>query len=237
MRKRMFLGLFVLSIGFIHAQSSDTTIYAQGKIVNASTKQAVVAKISFQSLPYGNKVGSRTGSEYSFPLFDNDKYAITVEAAGFETYKTTVDPATANSSRKVVKDIELIYAAPKAAPEPELNKVIVLNSLNFDKMSSRISAAAHEELNKIAKMLIERPSMAIQIEGHTEKDTNKEIGRENLKLSKERVIAVKKYLVAKGVSANRVDTKAFGGTKPIYLGNDPKQRALNRRVEIRILKN
>jgi OmpA-OmpF porin, OOP family len=237
MRKWTVFGLLLLSIRFIQAQSSDTTIFAQGKIMNASNKQAVIARVSFQSLPYGNKVGSRMGSEYAFPLFDNDKYTITVEADGFETYITTLDPATANSSRKVVKDVELIYAAPKAAAEPELNKVIVLNSLNFDKMSSRISAAAHEELNEIAKMLIERPSMAIQIEGHTEKDTNKEIGRENLKLSKERVISVKKYLVSKGVSANRVETKAFGGTKPIYLGNDPKQRALNRRVEIRILKN
>ncbi len=237
MRKWTVFGLFLLSIRFIQAQSSDTTIFAQGKIMNASNKQAVIAKVSFQSLPYGNKVGSRMGSEYAFPLFDNDKYTITVEADGFETYITTLDPATANSSRKVVKDVELMYAAPKAAPEPELSKVIALNSLKFERERWDILPAAHNELDEIAKTLIEKPSMKIQIEGHTEKDANSAVGRENMVLSKKRVSAVKKYLISKGIASNRVDTKAFGGTKPIYLGNDPKQRALNRRVEIRILKN
>lgn len=235
MSRWLSIAMLAFSIGLAHGQAKDSTAYAQGKIISAATKQAVVARISFQSLPYGNKVGSRSGSEYSFPLFDNDKYEITVEAQGFETYKTTVDPAAANSSRRVVKDVELLDAAPKAAPE--VNNVIVLNSLNFEKQSAKISIAAHKELDEIAKMLIDKPTMVIQIEGHTEKDTNKDIGRENMKLSKERVASVKKYLVSKGVGSNKIETKAFGGTKPIYSGNDPKQRALNRRVEVRILKS
>lgn len=237
MRKWMLFGFLAFSIGSIRAQSSDTTIVAQGKIVNASTKQAVIAKISFQSLPYGNKVGSRTGSEYSFPLFDNDKYAITVEAAGFETYKTTVDPAKANSSRAVVNDIELMVSVVKPVESARaVGKVIPLNNLIFGQSSAKIGPSSYVELNSIAKELNDNPKMIIQIEGHTDVD-RKDTAKKNMILSEERVDAVKDYLVSKGVAKSRVKTKAFGGTQPIYTGTDVKQRALNRRVEARILEN
>jgi len=218
-------------------QTIDSTIYAQGKIINVATKEPVVAKVSFQSLPYGNKVGFRNGSEYSFPLFDNDKYSITVEAPGFETFKTTVDPSSANSSKKVVKDIELIVAVAKPEePIHTVGKVIPLNNLIFDQNSAKIGAASHAQLDGVAKMLHENPNMIIQIEGHTDMD-KKETAKLNKKLSEERVEAVKTYLVSKGVSKNKVKTKAFGGTQPLYTGSDTKQRALNRRVEARILEN
>ncbi|MEO5602059.1 MAG: OmpA family protein, partial [Cyclobacteriaceae bacterium] len=55
--------------------------------------------------------------------------------------------------------------------------------------------------------------------------------------SQKRVEAVKKYVVSKGISKNRVKTKAFGGTQLIAIGITPEARNANRRVEMRILKN
>jgi OOP family OmpA-OmpF porin len=226
----IFLGCFIKGL----SQPADTTIYAQGKILNATTKEAVVAKVSFQSLPYGNKVGFRAGSEYSFPLFDNDRYEITVEADGFETYKTILDPASASTSRRVVKDIELTKSAKEEAPLT--GKVIPLDNVTFDQEQANIKPSSHKELNDIAKMLLESPNMIIQIEGHTG-DRGSKSGAYVMRLSKDRVQAVKEYLVSKGVSGSRIKTKAFGDTKPFYTGNDAKKRALNRRVEARIIQN
>ena len=62
----------------VTAQDADTLIYAQGKIINGITKEPVTARISYQSLPYGSKVGFLSGSSFSFPLFDNEKYSISV---------------------------------------------------------------------------------------------------------------------------------------------------------------
>jgi outer membrane protein OmpA-like peptidoglycan-associated protein len=59
----------------------------------------------------------------------------------------------------------------------------------------------------------------------------------NLELSQKRVDAVKKYLVEKGVQKNRIKTKAFGGSQPLKNEMTPEARALNRRVEMRILKD
>jgi OmpA-OmpF porin, OOP family len=238
MKRELIVIAFVFCSVFCLAQNTEPAIFAEGKIVNAATKEAVTANLSYQSLPYASKVGALAGSTYSFPLYDKEKYAITVQAAGFQIFKMTVDPAAANAEGKVIKDIELVAEAAKPVEAaPVVGKVIPLNSVIFAKESYAISAAAHSQLNDVAKMLHESPNMIIQIEGHTDKDTNKDAARVNMRLSEDRVNAVKEYLVSKGVSKSKVKTKAFGGTKPIYTGSDVKQRALNRRVEARILEN
>jgi outer membrane protein OmpA-like peptidoglycan-associated protein len=58
-----------------------------------------------------------------------------------------------------------------------------------------------------------------------------------MKLSQDRVEAVKKYLVSKGIDKNRIKTKAFGGTQPLSNDRTEEAKALNRRVEMRVLKN
>jgi outer membrane protein OmpA-like peptidoglycan-associated protein len=61
--------------------------------------------------------------------------------------------------------------------------------------------------------------------------------KQNMKLSEQRVEAVKDYLVDKKIHKNRIKTKAFGGTMPLSEDNTPQAHSLNRRVEVRILKN
>jgi len=50
-----------------------------------------------------------------------------------------------------------------------------------------------------------------------------------------RVDAVKKYLTDKGVAPARIDTKAFGGSQPLVQSSSSSERAVNRRVEVRII--
>jgi outer membrane protein OmpA-like peptidoglycan-associated protein len=59
----------------------------------------------------------------------------------------------------------------------------------------------------------------------------------NLKLSEDRVIAVRDYLISRGVPKARVKTKAFGGSMPLSRENTEEAHKLNRRVEARILEN
>ena len=83
-------------------------------------------------------------------------------------------------------------------------------------------------------MLHDNPKMIIQLEGHTDTRGNK---KENLKLSTERVDAVRDYLISRGVNKNRVKLKAFGGEMPLTTENTEEAHKLNRRVEVRILEN
>lgn len=219
------------------SQAADTVVYAEGKILNASTKEAVSATISYQSLPYGNKVGMISGSEYKFPLYDKEKYSITVEAAGFAPAKYMLDPAEANPERRVIKDIELglpSSASSTAETAHTVGKVMRLDNLIFQQGRAKISPESYPELDEVAKMLHSYPKMIIQLEGHTDFRGDP---KQNLKLSQERVDAVKTYLISKGVNKNKVKTKAFGGTSPISRENTEEAHTINRRVEARILEN
>lgn len=219
------------------AQDADTLTYASGKITSITTNEPVIARISYESLPYGSKVGFLSGSSYRFPLFDNEKYSITVEAPGYAPAKYMLDPAEANEERVVIKDIEL--GLPSSASEiandtHTAGKVLLLKNLIFQQGRARISESSFAELDSIVQMLNQNPNMIIQLEGHT--DTRGD-AKQNLKLSETRVEAVKDYLVSKGISKRVVKTKAFGGSMPVSREDTEEAHRLNRRVEVRILKN
>lgn len=218
-------------------QAKDTLIYAEGKIYNHQTKEPVSATISYQSLPYGNIVGTLSGSSYKFPFYEIAKYSITVEAPGYAPSKYMLDPATANASRLVIQDIEL-GLPPKAEAVAEtthhVGKVMRLDALTFQQRSSIISPESYPELNSVAKMLHDNPNMVIQLEGHTDTRGDAKL---NQKLSEDRVDAVRDYLITKGVAKSRIKLKAYGGSMPLSKENTEEAHRLNRRVEVRILEN
>lgn len=219
------------------AQQKDTLVYAVGKIFNHETKEPIDARISYESLPYGNKAGSLSGNSFSFPLYDHDKYSIIVEAPGFAPAKYMLDPASANYERRVVQDIPLGLPAPASVAAPTthtVGKVMRLDALIFQQRSAIISPESYPELNTVADMLHSNPNMVIQLEGHT--DTRGD-AKMNLKLSQQRVDAVRDYLITRGVAKSRVKTKAFGGSMPLSRENTEEAHKLNRRVEARILEN
>lgn len=190
-----------------------------------------MARVTYQSLPYGSKLGTLNNSTYSFPMFDNEKYSIVVEAAGFATAKYMLDPEEANEENKVIKHIELTAGDTK---KHGVGHVMRLDNVIFPLGRSRISEESYSELNVVVDMMKENDQMVIQLEGHTDYQGNP---RDNLKLSKERVESVKQYITSKGIPKSRVKTKAFGGTMPLSRDNTPEAHRLNRRVELRILEN
>lgn len=239
MKKAILLFIMGLLIALPSwAQQKDSLVYAVGKIFNHETKEPISAKISYQSVPYGNIVGLLTGSSYSIPLYGNERYSITVEAPGFAPSKYMLDPARANTERKVVQDVPLglpASASVAAAPTTHtVGKVMRLDALIFQQRSAIISPESYPELESVAQMLHSNPKMVIQLEGHTDTRGDAKL---NLKLSQQRVDAVRDYLLSRGVAKHKVKTKAFGGTMPLSHENNEEAHKLNRRVEARILEN
>lgn len=224
---------FFLSVTSAFSQSTDSLVTAQGNIINAETKEPVAAKITYQSLPYGNKIGVINNSTYSFPMFDRERYSIIVEAPGFVTAKYMLDPAEATAD-KLVKNIELVHGNAVVKKKHEAGSVMLLNNLIFQIAKSKIEPESYSELDIVVGMLKENPKMVIQLEGHTDYLGDPE---KNLKLSQQRVDAVKAYIVSKKIGKSRIKTKAFGGTNPLSKDDTPEAHRMNRRVELRVLQN
>lgn len=223
--------LFLITPAF--SQNTDSLIYAEGNIISAETKEPVKARITYQSVPYGSKVGVFNNSSYSFPMFEMEKYSIMVEAPGYEMAKYLLDPAEAQG-QKLVRNIELSKGSHVSGQRVAVGNVIRLDNLIFQVGRSRISPESHQELDVVAKMMHDNSQMVIQLEGHTDYQGNP---KDNLKLSQGRVDAVKAYLVSKNIHKNRIKTKAFGGTQPLSREDTPEAHRMNRRVELRILEN
>lgn len=229
---RLLTLLFLLQSSLLWAQNAeDTLIVAQGKIYHSVTKEPVKAKVTYQSLPYGNVIGVINNTSYSFPMFDKESYSILIEAQGFKPAKFLLNPIEADSQNHVTKDIPLEEGVAEVQKIPE---VFTLNNLIFEAGKYKISPESYEELDRVVTMMETNPRMVIQLEGHTD---TQGIAKDNLTLSERRVLAVKEYLVRKNVAKARVKTKAFGGSQPKNTANTPEAHRMNRRVELRVLKN
>lgn len=232
MRSLLLGTFFCLTSMMASAQASDSLIYAEGRIINADTNEPIIARIVYESVPYGNRIGVINNSAYSFPMFDREHYSIVVEAPGFAPVKYMLDPATANNENKVIYNIQLSSGS---RPNPNVaGKVMRLDNLIFEVGNSRIDPESYSELDILVNLMKENPKMVIQLEGHTDYLGDP---RANMKLSQQRVESVRNYVAGKGIPKTRMKTKAFGGNQPLSRDNTPEAHRLNRRVEVRILEN
>jgi len=105
-------------------------------------------------------------------------------------------------------------------------------NLEFESGKSLIKKSSTGSLDELAALLINKPEFKLLISGHTDNVGNPE---SNLNLSRNRTLAVKDYLVKKGVAPERIRTEHFGQTRPIADNTTAEGRQKNRRVEMKIV--
>ncbi|NDP21025.1 MAG: OmpA family protein [Paludibacter sp.] len=103
-----------------------------------------------------------------------------------------------------------------------------LQGIQFESGNSLILPRSNKILNQIAGVLIANPTYLIEVRGFTDNVGN---SKTNLILSSKRAIAVKKYLVRKGVEESRINTNGYGDTLPVATNKTAIGRSINRRVE------
>ncbi|MBT3182052.1 MAG: OmpA family protein [Deltaproteobacteria bacterium] len=111
-------------------------------------------------------------------------------------------------------------------------KVTTLRGVHFDFNKYHIRPDGVPILNEDIKMLKDDPALVISIEGHCDSVGSDEY---NNRLSERRARAVMEYLMVNGISSNRMRILGFGKRNPIVSNDTDANRALNRRVEVKIL--
>ena len=128
-------------------------------------------------------------------------------------------------------------ASNKGCPEPTTDDQKKLNqyakTILFDTGKATIKFESAEILNQIINVLKKYPNSRFRIEGHTDSVGKKQ---KNIELSQNRADAVKIYLIQGGIASDRLESKGYGPEKPIASNKNKKGRALNRRVEINLIK-
>lgn len=113
-----------------------------------------------------------------------------------------------------------------------------MSPILFDLGKADINVEAAKELYQIAAILIEQPSLGIELGSHT--DSRGE-DSDNLKLSQERANSTMHYLVSQGVSYSRIKAIGFGEQQPLSrwingVDCSEEEHAANRRTEFVIKK-
>jgi peptidoglycan-associated lipoprotein len=103
----------------------------------------------------------------------------------------------------------------------------------FDYDKSELRDEARTTLRKKATWLEENPEYSVRIEGHCDERGTNEY---NLALGERRANAAKDFLVALGISTDRLMIISYGEEKPEAYGSSEEAWAENRRDEFKLLK-
>jgi outer membrane protein OmpA-like peptidoglycan-associated protein len=112
--------------------------------------------------------------------------------------------------------------------------VLNLGDINFASGKAALGSQGKAYLDQVAQLLKAAPNMDLMIKGHADNTGSAAI---NEQLSSGRAIAVRNYLIGKGIAENRLQARGFGSSNPIADNSTTEGRAKNRRVEMEILRN
>ena len=195
-----------------------------GRVLDSRTRKPVAAEIKADRLG-GDMVFNATGrsdaagGSFQFTL-PAGRYRVAATAGGFLTATDTlVVSGTMN--------LELLVLPAAVGAKLELPTII------FAQGKASLLSGSYNELNRLARTLLDNPTTQIRLEGHTD---NQGDAQKNKDLSEQRVAEVKRYLVSRGVGEERISTIGFGGSKPRASNEREETRRLNRRVEFTITK-
>ena len=115
-------------------------------------------------------------------------------------------------------------------------KTVAEAGIYFSSGSAALDAAAKADLDTLAAALARAPNYMVEVAGYTSSTGTAVL---NQKLSEERAEAVVNYLRQKGNLPMRrfLLPAGMGASKPDAPNSDPQGRALNRRVDVKVIVN
>ncbi len=157
---------------------------------------------------------------YTLDLPLSPSYNVVINKEGYNLFNQELKPVKGDN----VLNITLQKLAPK--------KVFVLENVQFEFDSSKLTNASLQILNNTVITLLNNPEIKIEISGHT---CNIGTAEYNLGLSKRRAKSVYDYLISKGIDASRMTYVGYGLTRPMVSNATLAGKIKNRRVEFKVV--
>ena len=148
--------------------------------------------------------------------------ALQVSAPGFLLYDTTLN--TGATTQQATIRIRLLPI--------EKGMVLQLRNIQFEYDSYELTESSNEALESLAQLLLINPTLRIELSAHTDDQGS---DRYNDRLSTLRGQAVESWLKRRGIDSERIESVGYGKRKPLVDNDNEEHRAVNRRVEIKVL--
>lgn len=122
---------------------------------------------------------------------------------------------------------------PAANCETDLAKTLLARPLHFERDKSAVTPDAALVIKDLAAIAASCPADRLEVGGHTDNIGSKFYNRA---LSERRAVAVAQALAESGIARDRISAVGYGEAVPVAGNETEAGRALNRRIEIRIVK-
>lgn len=167
---------------------------------------------------------SSTG-QYLIPLPSGKNYGIAVKKDGYLFHSENFDIPETSDYQEIILNIKLMKI--------QKDSRIVLRNVFFEYGSATLDPKSYAELDNLIKIMQDNPNMIIEIGGHTDNSGSHQF---NQRLSENRAQSVVNY-ISKSIPMSRMQYKGYAFDQPIADNATEAGRALNRRVEFRIISN
>lgn len=206
----------------------DNLITIEGVIRDGETQKIIPATIQVNNLETKEKIAEVKNHDvtgkYKISLQEGEKYDISIKSDKYTFHSEVLDLDTLKKNQTVQKDVLL---------KPlKTNTTFTLNNIFFGFDSAVVKKESEFELNRVVELMNNNPTMIVEISAHTD---DKGSDAYNNRLSQARAEAVVKYLISHGISKERLQAKGYGKNKPAVPNDSDENRAINRRVEFKVL--
>lgn len=220
-------GLDIYSFELRESVRPFKTLWVKGKVFDKKTKAGIngtVELIDLATRQPMTRVETNDSGDYMITLPVGKDYAFNVNRKGYLFYSDNI------SLRSISPDT--VYEKNIGLQPIELNASVVLKNIFFDFNKAELKAESMAELDILVQLMLENPSVKIEIGGHTDN-----VGKpaENLALSMNRAKAVVQYLISKKIPVQRLTAKGYGETRPMGDNKTEAGRAQNRRTEMKVI--
>jgi outer membrane protein OmpA-like peptidoglycan-associated protein len=112
-------------------------------------------------------------------------------------------------------------------------KRFVFDDLTFETGSTDLTLESVGTVNTLVAVLTAYPAVAVALEGYTD-STGDPTANQTLSLA--RAVAVKRLMVKGGIDESRISSAGYGQDNPVASNDSEQGRAMNRRLELVVVK-
>ncbi|ALJ01154.1 hypothetical protein DC20_02950 [Rufibacter tibetensis] len=195
-----------------------------GVLMDSVTNKPLNGIISIIDLDNGIEVASkylREDGSFDFDLIDNSRYMMLIQSPDFFSIEKEIN-LKEDTVMKIMSSL-IDYSIP-----------LIFKNLEFDEGKAEIKDAMKPMLDRIVLFLVDHPQVRLSIEGHTDSSGDPNA---NIELSQWRAVSIQRYLEQKGnLAQGRIDAIGKGSSEPIKPEVTLEDRAVNRRVEFKLIR-
>jgi len=202
--------------------------FLKGVVYDSKTKLKLEAKIELfdvktsklQAIMHSDP----KSGEYLTVLTQGSEYALYINKPGY-LFKSLYFNFLDKKERDAIKIDIYLQPIEKGAKE-------ILNNLFFATNEYKLDNKSKTEIDKIVRFMNEYQKVVLEISGHTDDVDTDDF---NQKLSEKRAKSVYDYLLKSGIAPLRLTYKGYGEKQPTVANDTDANKAINRRIEFKVL--